>query len=191
MCALVLYLSEREVTKTYLEEVWKLAMKLAGAISEGLGLDSNYMERVFGEGSQIVACNYYPKCPQPDLTLGVSAHTDRGGITILMENDVEGLQVRYRGKWVPVPHVAGSYLVNIGDCVEIMSNGKFKSVEHRAVVNKRRERIAVAIGNGPGYDVIVKPISELISKASKGPSHEPILFKDIRFKEYTTAEMKE
>ena len=108
-----------------MDGVWKLAMKLAGAISESLGLDGGYIEGAFGEGSQIVACNYYPECPQPDLTLGLSSHTDRGGLTIVMENGVEGLQVRHKGKWVPVPHVPGSFLVNIGDCIEVTFGCQF------------------------------------------------------------------
>lgn len=107
------------MTRAYLDEVWKLAMKITGAISESLGLEPGHIQGAFGEGSQIVACNYYPKCPQPDLTLGLSAHTDRGGVTVLMENGVEGLQVRHEGKWVPVPHVPGSFLINIGDCIEV------------------------------------------------------------------------
>ncbi|KAF6163352.1 hypothetical protein GIB67_025216, partial [Kingdonia uniflora] len=115
--------------KEYLEEIWRLKMKIAGYISESLGLDKDYIEKSLGEGCQIIASNYYPPCPQPHLTLGLAAHSDHGRITILMQNDVDGLQVRYKDMWIPVEYVASSFVVNIGDYIEIMSNGRYKSVE--------------------------------------------------------------
>ena len=94
-------------------------MKISGAISKGLGLEWDYIEKSFGEGCQIFASNYYPPCPQPDLTLGLAAHSDHGGLTILMQNEVDGLQVKHGGAWVPVHHVPASFVVNIGDYIEV------------------------------------------------------------------------
>ncbi|KAL0306982.1 UNVERIFIED_CONTAM: protein DOWNY MILDEW RESISTANCE 6 [Sesamum radiatum] len=87
--------SYRNVAREYLEQVWKVAMKLASAISEGLGLDDGYVAKFLGEGFQILAANYYPPCPEPDKTLGLAAHSDHGALTILMENGVDGLQVNH------------------------------------------------------------------------------------------------
>ncbi|KAF8411241.1 hypothetical protein HHK36_003788 [Tetracentron sinense] len=167
----------REVAKEYLEEVWKLASKILGAISEGLGLDRDYIEKSFGEGSQIVASNYYPPCPEPHRTLGLAAHSDHGGLTILMQNDVDGLQVRYKDNWVQVGHVPGSFVVNLGDYLEILSNGRYKSVEHRGVVNEERTRISIAVGHGPELTAIVAPASQLLDEKSE-LKYTPILYKD-------------
>lgn len=114
-------LTIRYVAKEYLEEIWHLVLKIMSAISEGLRLDSNYIAKSLGEGCQIVASNYYPPCPEPHRTLGLSPHSDHGGLTILMQNDVDGLQVRHEGKWVAVRHVPGTFVVNVGDYLEVSS----------------------------------------------------------------------
>ncbi|KAL6975746.1 hypothetical protein U1Q18_024539 [Sarracenia purpurea var. burkii] len=174
----------RAAAKEYLEEVWRLALTLSGAISEGLGLDGDYIEKSLGEGCQIVASNYYPPCPEPRRTLGLAAHSDHGGLTILMQNDVDGLQVRHGGAWVAVPHVPASLVVNVGDYLEILSNGRYKSVEHRAVVNAERTRISVAVGHGPEMTATVAPAAALVDEKSKKMKYRPITYRDyMRFQQ--------
>ncbi|CAL5394374.1 unnamed protein product [Camellia sinensis] len=173
----------RFVTKEYLEELRQLALKIAGALSEGLGLDQDYIEKSLGEGCQVAAFNYYPPCPEPDRTLGIAAHSDHGGVIILMENDVAGLQVKHNHKWVAVPNVPGSFVVNIGDYTEILSNGRYKSVEHRAVVNAERTRISIGVSLGPEMTAIVAPAAELLDEESE-MKYKPIAYKDyMRFQQ--------
>ncbi|MEJ4834266.1 2OG-Fe(II) oxygenase family protein [Enterococcus faecium] len=138
-----------ELAKEFLETSWDIAMKLAEALSEGMGKENNYIEGTLGEGLQTISCNYYPPCPQPELALGVGAHTDQGGISILIDNHVDGLQMKHEGKWFPVPHVPGALVVNLGDYLEEVSAGKYKAAEHRVMVNDLKGRISVAVGNGP------------------------------------------
>lgn len=167
----------RNVAKEYLEKVWVLALSIAGLISEGLGLEQDHIEKSLGEGSQIVASNYYPPCPEPDRTLGLSAHSDHGGLTILMQNNVDGLQVKHNQTWVAVPNVPGSFVVNIGDYLEILSNGRYKSVEHRAVVNSQETRISVAVGHGPELMATIRPASPLVDETDE-IKYRPITYKD-------------
>ncbi|KAM3222018.1 protein DOWNY MILDEW RESISTANCE 6 isoform X1 [Capsicum annuum] len=170
--------SYRHVAKEYLKEVWQLAVKIFGAISEGLGLDPNYIERSLGdEGTQIIAANYYPPCPEPNKTLGLAAHSDHGGLTILMDNGIHGLQIKHNQTWFLVPHDPGTFIVNLGDYLEILSNGRYKSVEHRSVVNEEKTRISIAVGHGPEMDAIVEPASPLIQEKSES-KYRPILYKD-------------
>ncbi|GER53260.1 2-oxoglutarate (2OG) and Fe(II)-dependent oxygenase superfamily protein [Striga asiatica] len=143
----------RNVAREYMEEIWKVAMKLAGAISEGLGLDVGYIENSMGHGIQILANNYYPPCPEPNKTLGLAAHSDHGGITILMQNGVNGLQIRNNNEWRVVDH--------------ILSNGKYKSVEHRGTVNAYKTRISVAVGHGPDLLSTVEPASPLVEEKER------------------------
>ncbi|XP_011100328.1 protein DOWNY MILDEW RESISTANCE 6-like [Sesamum indicum] len=167
----------RNVAREYLEQVWKLAMKLASAISEGLGLDDGYVEKFVGEGFQILAANYYPPCPEPDKTLGLAAHSDHGALTILMENGVEGLQVNHNGTWIALQHVPGTFIVNLGDCLEILSNGKYKSAEHRATVNAQKTRISIAVGHGPALSSTIAPATPLLDQ-TQGAHFQPIVYKD-------------
>ncbi|KAK4368508.1 hypothetical protein RND71_012300 [Anisodus tanguticus] len=114
--------SYRYVAKEYLKEVWQLGIKIFGAISEGLGLGPYYIESSLGEGTQIIAANYYPPCPEPNKTLGLAAHSDHGGLTILMENGIHGLQIKHNQTWFAVPHVPDTFVVNLGDYLEITVN---------------------------------------------------------------------
>ncbi|KAL3848874.1 hypothetical protein ACJIZ3_010756 [Penstemon smallii] len=168
----------RNAAKKYLTEMWQLAMRIMGAISEGLGLDQNYIENSLGEGCQVLAVNYYPQCPEPDKTLGLGAHSDHGGLTILMQNGVNGLQVKHDDTWIAVPHVPGTFVVNLGDFLEILSNGKYKSVEHRAVVNSEKTRISVAASHGPKLSTVIGPASPLINEG------EEIQFRPITYGDY-------
>ncbi|CAI9757289.1 unnamed protein product [Fraxinus pennsylvanica] len=177
----------RDVAKEYLEQIWQLAMKIASAISEGLGLDHDYIEKSLGEGFQVQAANYYPPCPEPEKTLGLAGHSDHGGLTILMQNhDVDGLQIKHNETWTAVQHVPGTFLVNIGDYLEILSNGMYKSVEHRAVVNAQKKRISVAVGHGPELTAVIAPASQLLDKNSD-IQYRPIAYQDyIRLQQSST-----
>ncbi|XP_015160635.1 flavonol synthase/flavanone 3-hydroxylase-like [Solanum tuberosum] len=170
--------SRGHITKEYLKEVWQLKVKIFSAISEGLGLDPDYIESSLGvEGTQIIAANYYPACPEPNKTLGLAPHSDHGGLAILMDNGIPGLQIKHNQTWYSVPHVPGTFIVNLGDYLEVLSNGKYKSVEHRAVVNAEAARISIAVGHGPKMDAIVQPASPLIKEKSES-KYRPIVYKD-------------
>lgn len=99
----------------YVEEVLPLAMRLAGAISQGLALGTGRnAERAFGEASDIFACIVYPPYPETQQAPGLASHGDRGGITaVVMENALEGLQVQRQEKCVLVLQLPGSFMVNV------------------------------------------------------------------------------
>lgn len=74
------------VMSTYCREVRELGFKLLGLISLSLGLEEEYIKKVLGEQEQHMAMNYYPPCPQPDLTYGLLAHTNPNALTILLQD---------------------------------------------------------------------------------------------------------
>ncbi|KAJ0011448.1 hypothetical protein Pint_33400 [Pistacia integerrima] len=81
-----------------------------------------------------------PPCPQPDLAMGMPPHSDHGLLTLLIQNENGGLQLQHNGKWVNVNASSNSFMVNTADHIEILSNGKYKSIVHRAVVNNIRTK---------------------------------------------------
>ncbi|KAI3694920.1 hypothetical protein L1987_77904 [Smallanthus sonchifolius] len=87
----------RDHVAEYCRSVRGLALQLIEAISESLGLDKDYISRQLGQHGQHMALNYYPPCPQPDLTYGLPRHTDLNLIKILLQDDVPGLQVLRNG----------------------------------------------------------------------------------------------
>ena len=109
----------REVAAEYCTNARGLARRLLEAISESLGLEKEYIDRALGKHGQHMAINYYPPCPQPDLTYGLPGHADPNVITILLQDDVPGLQVLRNGKWVAVNPIPYTFIVNIGDQIQV------------------------------------------------------------------------
>ncbi|MBO8907890.1 isopenicillin N synthase family oxygenase, partial [Staphylococcus aureus] len=89
--------------------------------------------------------------PQPDLTLGLKRHTDPGTITLLLQDQVGGLQATKDGgqTWITVQPVEGAFVVNLGDHGHFLSNGRFKNADHQAVVNSNFSRMSIATFQNP------------------------------------------
>ncbi|KAM3256546.1 hypothetical protein ACQJBY_049160 [Aegilops geniculata] len=174
----------REATEKYACQLISLCQVLLKAMSCSLGLEEDYLHNAFGGSDGISATmrvNYYPRCPQPELTLGLSSHSDPGGITLLLTDDnVEGTQVRKGDAWVTVQPVPGSFLVNVGDQIQILSNGRYRSVEHRALANSDKERFTIAFFCNPRGDLPVAPASELVGPDSPALYQEALTFSDYR-----------
>ena len=113
----------REVFDEYGDELVKLCGRLMKVLSLNLGLKEDFLQNAFG-GENIGAClrvNFYPKCPKPELTLGLSSHSDPGGMTLLLPDDeVLGLQVRKRHDWITVKPARHAFIVNIGDQIQVI-----------------------------------------------------------------------
>lgn len=155
----------RKANLEYSTEIGKLAKTLLGVISESLGLSTECINDVFGDYSQLMSCNLYPACPNPELALGLVGHSDPGGITLLMQDDVGGLQVLHQDRWVPVTPISNSLVVNLGDMTQILSNGKYKSPVHRVVTNNKRERVTVGTAYGPSMNTFIAPIPQLVDSS--------------------------
>lgn len=139
--------SFKEIVSSYCTQVRQLGMRLEEAISESLGLAKENLKKILGdsEQGQHMAFNYYPACPEPELTYGLPGHTDPNALTILLQDSqVEGLQILKDGKWLAVKPRPDAFVVNIGDQIQALSNGRYKSVWHRVVVNARKPRLSVA-----------------------------------------------
>ncbi|RRT67146.1 hypothetical protein B296_00022907 [Ensete ventricosum] len=170
----------REVVSAYCREVRQLGFRLLGAISLSLELEEDYLEKMLGEQEQHMAVNYYPKCPDPELTYGLPAHTDPNVLTILLQDpNVTGLQILKDGRWIAVRPLPNALVVNIADQLQALSNGRIKSVWHRAVVNSDRERISVASFLCPGNSVVISPPEKLV-----GGDGCPAMYTSYTYEEY-------
>lgn len=168
----------RETVEEYAIQVQRLSNQMLYLMAENLSLNApDRFVHMFGEISQ--SMHYYPPCPRPDLVIGLSSHTDGGGITILLQEDgVVGLQVRKDGDWIPVQPIPGGLVINIGDMVEVISNGKYKSIEHRAVANKEKDRISIAAFCNPEKEAEIGPACELINESN------PLNYRNFKRSEY-------
>ncbi|KAL6012514.1 hypothetical protein ACLOJK_003003 [Asimina triloba] len=156
----------REACIEYARGIEKLAFKLLELISLSLNLPAKHLSGYFQEQTTFLRLNHYPPCPSPDLALGVGHHKDAGALTVLAQDEVGGLEVKRKvdGEWIRVNPIPNSYIINVGDIVQVWSNDKYESVEHRAVVNSERERFSIPFFFNPGPDVIVRPLEELIDE---------------------------
>ncbi|KAE8647733.1 protein SRG1 isoform X2 [Cucumis sativus] len=164
----------RDDLDAYTLEMKNLGMKLFDLMAKALEMDSSEMRELYEEGVLSTRMNYYPPCPQPELVMGLNNHSDASAITILLQvNEMEGLQIRKDGRWTPVKPLPNAFVVNIGDILEIITNGIYRSIEHRATVNSTKERLSVAMFFTPRLDGEIGPAPSLVT------SERPALFKRI------------
>ncbi|KAL5560508.1 hypothetical protein UlMin_036719 [Ulmus minor] len=130
-------------------------------------------------GSKRININYYPICPNPELTVGVGRHSDVSTLTILLQDNIGGLYVRdeKRDSWIHVPPVKGSLVINVGDALQILSNGRYRSVEHRVAANGSSNRISVPIFVNPRPSDVIGPLSEVLATGEK-PIYKEVLYSD-------------
>ncbi|KAK2352604.1 1-aminocyclopropane-1-carboxylate oxidase protein [Trifolium repens] len=157
----------RDIMLEYTKQVMKLGNVLFELLSEALGLNPNYLNELRCNEGHAIVCNYYPSCPEPELTLGLTKHSDNDFITVLLQDHIGGLQVLHENTWVDVSPVPGALVINIGDLLQLITNDKFKSVEHRVVAKHVGPRISVANFYSTSYQPSTRlygPIKELVSE---------------------------
>ncbi|KAH7837174.1 hypothetical protein Vadar_010573 [Vaccinium darrowii] len=156
----------REAFVEYLSYMSKLRYALSELLSEALGLQSDYLEDIQCMERHRFVCHYYPPCPQPDLALGLTRHSDPSFLTILLQDNIGGLQVLHKDKWVNVTPMEGAFVINIGDFLQLVTNDKFKSVEHRVLAGTVGPRISCSCLLFPSeknHYKVYGPINELLA----------------------------
>nr|QEI21528.1 aminocyclopropane-1-carboxylate oxidase [Litchi chinensis] len=173
----------RKIMKEFAVELEKLAEQLLDLLCENLGLEKGYLKNAFygSKGPTFgTKVSNYPPCPKPDLIKGLRAHTDAGGIILLFQDDkVSGLQLLKDGKWVDVPPMRHSIVINLGDQLEVITNGKYKSVMHRVIAQPDGTRMSIASFYNPGSDAVIFPAPALVAKeAEESRVYPKFVFED-------------
>ncbi|KAJ9673682.1 hypothetical protein PVL29_023314 [Vitis rotundifolia] len=154
--------SYRDANEEYTKCLRGVADKLFSRLSLGLGLDEDELKKsVDGdELTYLLKINYYPPCPRPDLALGVD------------------LQVFRDDHWFDVKYIPNALVIHIGDQLEILSNGKYKSILHRTTVNKEMTRMSWPVFLEPPPELAIGPLSRLINEEN------PPKYKEKKYCDY-------
>ncbi|PIN10456.1 Iron/ascorbate family oxidoreductase [Handroanthus impetiginosus] len=169
----------RDAIDAYSSEMKTLATKILELMAKALNMKVEEMKALFEEGFQSMRMNYYPPCPNPELVTGLCPHSDAVGLTILLQvNEMEGLQIRKDGVWIPVSPLPNAFVINIGDVLEVVTNGAYRSIEHRAIVNSKKERLSIATFLNPNLDGDIGPAPSIMTLEN------PAKFKRIAMVDY-------
>ncbi|EFJ31129.1 2-oxoacid-dependent oxygenase [Selaginella moellendorffii] len=165
----------------------ELALEILQLLEETLGVTSGDFTRHWERLKRtLVRFNWYPPCEEPGLVLGAGSHTDPDIITILLQDEVGGLQILKDSKWIACKPLHGSFVVNVGDFFQVLSNDFLPSLQHRAVLNKEKARLSVVTFVLPKVDATIEPSSDLVDE------DHPAAFRRLMFEEIINAakEMK-
>lgn len=148
----------REVVLEYMAAMTKLGHRLMAGIALSLGLDEFYFEQ-HGTADPLTLFRIFNYPAQRDETLwGVGEHSDYGLLTILLQDDVGGLEVRSAAQWIAAPPIEGSFVCNIGDMLDRMTRGLYRSTPHRVRNASARDRLSFPFFFDPNFFAKVKPI---------------------------------
>ncbi|KAK1431065.1 hypothetical protein QVD17_14281 [Tagetes erecta] len=168
---------QREIIKRYIKAIRDLAGNLGQKLMEGSGLAGD----LFDGWSHQLRMNKYHYCPESVGLTGIDLHTDPSFLTILQDDEnVNGLQVvdKISGDFVPIDHVSGTLVVNVGDIGKIWSNGRYYSVKHRTWCFEPKTRYSISLHIfGPTNKKIEAP-SELVD------TDHPRLYVPVNVDEY-------
>ncbi|KAB2072925.1 hypothetical protein ES319_A07G050500v1 [Gossypium barbadense] len=169
----------REKMGKYCAQVRNIALELMGMVIKSLGISPNRLTPQIDRGMQVMAVNCYPPCPKPEMPLGLPPHSDYTCLTIILQSST-GLEILDTddGNWKMVPELHGVLQVHIGDHFEVMSNGVYKSVVHRATLNSEKTRVSIASLHSLGMDDKMETANELIDEQN------PKRYKESSFKDF-------
>lgn len=154
-----------------------LGEELERAFAIALGLDEAHFVALHRSPLAAFGLNYYPAPADdaPSSDVGVGAHADASSFTVLLQDDVGGLEVKLRdGRWISAPPLPGAYVINIGDTMMGWTNGEFVSTHHRVVSRQRVDRYSATMFMNPDRDVLVEPIEAFVS-ADRPSLYTPFL----------------
>jgi len=162
----------KEEMKSYFDSMKTLGDTIMNLIALGVGLPENFFETKFDKPISTLRILHYPTRGETSesTTLSCSEHTDSGVLTLLFQDDTGGLQVRNRaGKWIDVPFIPGSFVINLGDMLQRWTNNRFSSTVHR-VLNNKKDRISIPYFYEPNFDAVIECLPTCVSEQKLFPS---------------------
>ncbi|XWS19839.1 hypothetical protein CRYUN_Cryun31cG0051100 [Craigia yunnanensis] len=183
----------RSAVNNYILAVKRMAFEVLDLVADGLKIEPrNVLSRLLRDekSDSCFRLNHYPPCPELQALsgrnlIGFGEHTDPQIISVLRSNNTSGLQICLRdGTWVSVPPDQTSFFINVGDALQVMTNGRLRSVRHRVLADSLKSRVSMIYFGGPPLSEKIRPLPSLVAKG------EEILYKEFTWWEYKTSAYK-
>ncbi len=179
----------RAAMLAWLDACTRLSLQLLEALCLGLDLPGDFMRRDFATNhTGFVRLNFYPVADplrgldithQPVADLGVHHHTDAGALTVLLQDDVSGLQVYRDGYWYDIPVVDDAFVINTGDMMQVWSNDNYRAAIHRVLAMDARDRYSIPFFFNPAAGCRVSPLPSVVD-ADHPARYREIVWSDFR-----------
>ncbi|XP_040380264.1 gibberellin 2-beta-dioxygenase 3-like [Oryza brachyantha] len=190
------FCSFRDVLNEYVVAVRAMAREVLGLMAEGLGLEEeDALARLVSrdDSDTMLRVNHYPphpereREPEPGRLTGFGEHTDPQIISVLRSNDTSGLEISLRdGTWASVPPDRSSFFVNVGDVLQVLTNGRFRSVRHRVMVSSARPRVSVIFFAGPPPWERLAPLPWLVAEDGGRRRYREFTWREYKASAYRT-----
>ena len=152
----------KETVLEYMAAVTQVGHTVMRGISLSLGLPANYFYQKYNQQPLILfRIFHYPPQPVGTGDWGVGEHTDYGLLTILLQDTVGGLQVKSQGHWIDAPPVPNTFICNIGDMLDKMTGGVYRSTPHRVLNTSGKSRLSFPLFFDPGFDTVIERIENI------------------------------
>jgi isopenicillin N synthase-like dioxygenase len=152
----------RDAVLAYLDAMTALGHALLRGVATALGLDPAWFERELTADPLVLfrIFRYPPASAPADDAWGVAEHTDYGLITILRQDSAGGLQVHAPGGWIEAPPLPGTFVCNLGDMLERITGGRYRSTPHRVRNTGTADRLSFPFFFDPGWDapIVAAPV---------------------------------
>ncbi|KAK9267691.1 hypothetical protein L1049_010123 [Liquidambar formosana] len=178
----------------YVSAVKRVACEVLELIAEGLKIQPrNAFSKLLRDekSDSFFRLNHYPPCPELLQALsgrnlvGFGEHTDPQIISVLKSNDTTGLQIAMKdGTWVSVPPDTNSFFINVGDSLQVLTNGRFRSVKHRVLADSMKSRVSMIYFGGPPLSEKMSPLPSVMKEG------EESLYKEFTWCEYKMSAYK-
>nr|AGT17344.1 gibberellin 2-beta-dioxygenase [Saccharum hybrid cultivar R570] len=184
----------RDVLDEYIAAVRRMTCTVLELMAQGLGLDDTgvFSRLVLDRDSDsMLRVNHYPPRPEVEEEVrrltGFGEHTDPQIISVLRSNDTAGLEISLRdGTWVSVPSDTQSFFVNVGDALQVLTNGRFRSVRHRVMVSSARPRVSVIFFGGPPPRERLAPLPGLVDREGGRRRYREFTWREYKTSAYRT-----